>query len=230
MAEAPPGLHLTITQAARGALRQVLASQPAGSAILVYVADRRTPRPNLAIRKPHPHDHPTVVDGIPILVDEASRPYLSEAVIDHVSEPEPSFRIEGPNLLPAGGSGPTNPDGTGQSSAPAGSTSVPSSEGPKGREDALRAALKQIFDPEIPMNILDLGLIYGIEWPDEGNVRVRMTVTSPGCPVAGLLRDQVQAAAMALPGVRNVEVEIVWDPPWGPEKMSDFAKRQFGIA
>jgi metal-sulfur cluster biosynthetic enzyme len=93
----------------------------------------------------------------------------------------------------------------------------------------IRKALKKIFDPEIPMNIVDLGLIYGYDWADDQHLKIRMTMTGPGCPVAGILAEEVQTAAtQAAQGVSEVKVEVVWDPPWGPEKMSDFAKRQFG--
>lgn len=220
---------ITITPKAREALRTALAAQPAGSAVFVYVADPRAPRPDLSIRTPRAHETPTVIDGISVLIDEPSRPFLSGAVIDYVGGVESGFRIDGPNLLPVGGPPPTSPSGDVRT----GSQSGPSSGGTPGtvdREAALRRELRQIFDPEIPMNILDLGLIYAIEWPDDGSVHIRMTMTSPGCPVAGMLQDQVQAAAGKLPGISRVDVEVVWDPPWGPEKMSDFAKRQFGYA
>ena len=89
--------------------------------------------------------------------------------------------------------------------------------------------LKKVYDPEIPMNIVDLGLIYGFEWngPD---LKLRMTLTAPGCPVAGILAEEVKLAAEKAPGVGAVTVDMVWEPPWSPERMSEFAKRQFGYA
>ncbi|MHB8351793.1 MAG: metal-sulfur cluster assembly factor [Thermoplasmata archaeon] len=87
--------------------------------------------------------------------------------------------------------------------------------------------LKKIYDPEIPMNIVDLGLIYRVEWK-EADVTVRMTLTAPGCPVAGILAEEVKAAVEKVEGVHAATVDMVWEPPWSPERMSTFAKRQFG--
>ncbi|MCI4323639.1 MAG: iron-sulfur cluster assembly protein [Thermoplasmata archaeon] len=87
--------------------------------------------------------------------------------------------------------------------------------------------LKKVYDPEIPMNIVDLGLIYSIDWTGD-DVTVHMTLTSPGCPVAGILAEEVKAAAEKDTGVKNATVDMIWEPAWSPERMSDFAKRQFG--
>ncbi|MCI4336675.1 MAG: iron-sulfur cluster assembly protein [Thermoplasmata archaeon] len=95
------------------------------------------------------------------------------------------------------------------------------------QEAAILADLKKVYDPEIPMNIVDLGLIYGMEWKGD-DVVLRMTLTSPGCPVAGILAEEVKLACEKAPGVHAATVDMVWDPPWSPEKMSEFAKRQFG--
>ncbi len=95
------------------------------------------------------------------------------------------------------------------------------------REVLMTAELKKIYDPEIPMNIVDLGLIYGFDWKDD-DVTLRMTLTAPGCPVAGILAEEIKAAIEKVPNVHSATVEMVWDPPWTPERMSDFAKRQFG--
>ncbi len=108
---------------------------------------------------------------------------------------------------------------------------APAESGPAGnteREGLIRKALKKIYDPEIPMNIVDLGLIYGLDFGPDDQVTVRMTMTGPGCPVAGILAEEVKSAVETVPGVRGAKVEVVWEPPWGPDKMSDFAKRQFG--
>ena len=90
--------------------------------------------------------------------------------------------------------------------------------------------LRKLYDPEIPMNIVELGLVYGFEWADEGSVTVRMTMTSPGCPVIEVLSDEVRQAALRAPGVTSAKVDVVWDPPWGPDKMSELARRQLGFA
>jgi metal-sulfur cluster biosynthetic enzyme len=95
------------------------------------------------------------------------------------------------------------------------------------RERLITEGLKQVYDPEIPMNIVDLGLIYGFEWSGD-DVKLRMTLTAPGCPVAGILAEEVKTVVEKVPNVHGATVELVWEPPWTPERMSDFAKRQFG--
>jgi FeS assembly SUF system protein len=90
-------------------------------------------------------------------------------------------------------------------------------------------ALKEIFDPEIPVNIYDLGLIYGVDVSGEGGVAVTMTLTTPHCPVAESLPGEVELRVAAVPGVRDAEVNIVWDPPWDMGKMSDEAKLELGM-
>jgi FeS assembly SUF system protein len=90
------------------------------------------------------------------------------------------------------------------------------------------AALKDIFDPEIPVNIYDLGLIYGVEVSDDGVV-VTMTLTTPHCPVAESMPGEVELRVSAVPGVRDAEVNLVWDPPWDMAKMSDEARLELGM-
>jgi FeS assembly SUF system protein len=103
-----------------------------------------------------------------------------------------------------------------------------STEGPHvAQDEQIKKELKKIYDPEIPMNIVDLGLIYAIDWKEDA-VTVRMTLTAPGCPVAGILAEEVKAAVEKVPGVKSANVDMVWEPPWTPERMSEFAKRQFG--
>ncbi len=91
------------------------------------------------------------------------------------------------------------------------------------------AALKEIFDPEIPVNIYELGLIYGVDVTDEGSVTVAMTLTTPHCPVAESMPGEVELRVSAVPGVRDAEVNLVWDPPWDMAKMSDEAKLELGM-
>jgi metal-sulfur cluster biosynthetic enzyme len=95
------------------------------------------------------------------------------------------------------------------------------------RERLITENLKQIYDPEIPMNIVDLGLIYGFEWAGD-DVTLKMTLTAPGCPVAGILAEEVKGAIEKVPNIHAAKVDLIWDPPWTPERMSEFAKRQFG--
>jgi FeS assembly SUF system protein len=90
-------------------------------------------------------------------------------------------------------------------------------------------ALKDIFDPEIPVNIYDLGLIYGVEVTDDGDVVIMMTLTTPHCPVAESMPAEVELRAGSVPGVRSAEVNLVWDPPWDPAKMSDEARLELGM-
>ncbi len=94
--------------------------------------------------------------------------------------------------------------------------------------ERLESALREVIDPEVGVNVYDLGLIYDVLASEEGNLQVRMTMTTPACPVGSLLADQVRDALQSLEQVREVEVELVWDPPWSPERMSEAARRQLG--
>jgi len=90
-------------------------------------------------------------------------------------------------------------------------------------------ALRTCFDPEIPVNIYELGLVYDIKADPSGAVAIRMTLTTPHCPAAQSLPGEVEARARAVPGVSDVKVEVVWDPPWDPSRMSEAAKLQLGM-
>jgi FeS assembly SUF system protein len=96
--------------------------------------------------------------------------------------------------------------------------------GPKPSDDAIIAACQSIYDPEIPVNIYELGLIYAIELDDDGRVKIEMTLTAPGCPSAQELPEQLREAVMAVPGVAACDVEVVWDPPWDPSRMTEDAR------
>jgi len=96
-------------------------------------------------------------------------------------------------------------------------------------EAPIIAALHTCFDPEIPVDIYELGLIYGIDIQPSGEVNIKMTLTSPGCPVAGSLPGEVEQKVLSVPGVTGANVELVWEPPWGMEKMSEAAKLQLGM-
>jgi FeS assembly SUF system protein len=95
--------------------------------------------------------------------------------------------------------------------------------------DQLIEKLKTVYDPEIPVDIYELGLIYKVDVSDDRDVLVEMTLTAPGCPVAGEMPQWVQDAIKDIPGVRNVAVELVFDPPWDPSRMSDEAKLQLNM-
>src|ERR1700761_3671098 len=96
-------------------------------------------------------------------------------------------------------------------------------------EDQIIEAAASVYDPEIPVNIYELGLIYAVELDDDGGVKVEMTLTAPGCPSAQELPEQVQNAILAVPGVTSCQVETVWDPPWDPSRMSDEARLQLNM-
>ncbi len=95
--------------------------------------------------------------------------------------------------------------------------------------DDIIAAIKEIYDPEIPVNIYDLGLIYGVEVSDNAEAFVSMTLTTPHCPVAETMPGEVELRVGSVPGVGHAEVNLVWDPPWDPSKMTDEAKLELGM-
>src|SRR5512141_229351 len=96
------------------------------------------------------------------------------------------------------------------------------------KDDVIRA-LKTVYDPELPINIYELGLIYGLDVDAAGNVAVRMTLTAHNCPVAGSLPPQVERAVRAVPGVTGANVELTFDPPWTKDRMSAAAKLALGL-
>ncbi len=102
-------------------------------------------------------------------------------------------------------------------------------EPPRPTEDELIQAIATVYDPEIPVNIYELGLIYAVDIHDDGRVKVEMTLTAPACPSAQELPEQVHEALMTVPGVTSVEVETVWDPPWDPSRMTDEARLQLNM-
>jgi FeS assembly SUF system protein len=100
---------------------------------------------------------------------------------------------------------------------------------PSDLENGIVEAVKTVFDPEIPVNIYELGLIYDIDIQEGGAVHVKMTLTSPGCPVAGSLPIEVKEKVEGVPGVASAEVELVWDPTWNPSMMSEAARLTLGM-
>ncbi len=109
--------------------------------------------------------------------------------------------------------------------------------GPASGGDAAKPSLKEaiihgiatVYDPEIPVNIYELGLIYDVDTNDDGDVVIAMTLTSPACPVAESLPGEVERAVSAVDGVNSVKVNLVWDPPWSMEKMSEAARLELGF-
>lgn len=95
--------------------------------------------------------------------------------------------------------------------------------------NAVVEALKSVYDPEIPVNIYELGLIYSVKVSETGKVEIEMTLTSPACPVAGSLPPEVEGKIRSIPGVTDCVVKVVWDPPWGMHMMSEEAKLQLNL-
>ncbi|MEM7434129.1 MAG: SUF system Fe-S cluster assembly protein [Myxococcota bacterium] len=95
--------------------------------------------------------------------------------------------------------------------------------------EAIVEALKTVYDPEIPVNIYELGLIYDVDVSEQGTAEIRMTLTAPACPVAGMLVEEVAEKSGRVEGVSKAHVELVWDPPWTPDRMSDAAKLELGM-
>ncbi len=177
-------------------------------------------------------DIPLELEGIPLLLDEGSLRFLRDAEIRYRTDQDPpGFEVVGPFLpsaVPLPASGAPTP-GAKKEAAAAPSTARPASGDPA-IEEKVRLALKNVYDPEIPMNVIDLGLIYGMEWTGPSALTIRMTLTSPGCPAVEAFAEEVTRTAREASGLSDVKVDIVWEPPWTPERMSDFARRQFGYA
>jgi FeS assembly SUF system protein len=95
--------------------------------------------------------------------------------------------------------------------------------------ELVREALRDVYDPEIPVNIVDLGLVYDIQVKENGVVYILMTLTYPGCPIGPVIVEQIEEAVGSLPGVKYVDVEFTFDPPWTPDKMSEEAKEALAI-
>ena len=137
------------------------------------------------------------------------------------------LEIAGQKHAAANGGGLTTPAAPPAVNTPSTETAGPVDIGEL--QEKIVAVLRTCFDPEIPVNIHELGLIYGIDVQESGEVGIRMTLTSPACPVAGSLPPEVQTKIGAIPGVKSAKVELVWDPPWTPERMSEAARLELGM-
>ena len=127
--------------------------------------------------------------------------------------------------MPFGHSPPGEPE---EFSASAGAPIDPATT-PVASEAEVNVALQTVHDPEIPVNIYDLGLIYEVNIAEDGSIEIEMSLTAPACPVAGEMAGEVARAVAALPGAGEVTVRLVWDPPWTPERMSEDAKLALGM-
>ena len=228
--EAAPGnppVRLRVTPEARTALAAALAGRPTGSGIRIWVERGMRPHAQMMIDHPSVRDVAVEVEGLPLLLDESSLKFLLDAEVRYHVEPgRTGFEVVGP-FLPSTAAPPA------PSASPPPTVSAPA--GGKGParpevEERIRESLRNIYDPEIPMNIIDLGLIYGMDWDASGGLTIRMTMTSPGCPAIEALTQEVAESARKAGGIPSVQVEVVWEPPWGPDRMTDFARRQFGYA
>lgn len=138
--------------------------------------------------------------------------------------PESSVAGDAPGGAPMFGGFMASGDIVGRAGTPRGPDS-----GELVSEAALIEAVRTVYDPEIPVNIYELGLIYNIAIAEDGAVAITMTLTTPGCPVAGILPQQVADAAATAQGAGEVEVKLVWDPPWTMENMSEEARLALGM-
>jgi metal-sulfur cluster biosynthetic enzyme/Fe-S cluster assembly iron-binding protein IscA len=219
-------VRLRLTPAAREALLAALRGRGAGSGVRIWVERGMRPHAQMMIDRASPRDVPLALDGVPLLLDESSLAFLRDAEVRYRTDHDPpGFEVVGP-FLPTGPASPA----AGEAAATEPPTPAPRGAGSERAaiEERIRQALKNIYDPEIPMNVIDLGLIYGMEWDAAGALTIRMTLTSPGCPAVEAFTEEVTRAAREASGLSGVKVDIVWEPPWGPERMTDFARRQFG--
>ncbi len=216
----PASIRIRLDAGARAALGAALKGRPAGFGVRVWVERGLRPHAQMMLDHASVRDLPVTVDGVPLLIDEASVSFLRDAEVRYRTDADPAgFEVVGPFLPSRLAPAEPAPDAA---AAPAGPASA--------KDEQIRQALKNVYDPEIPMNIVDLGLLYGFDWGPDGALTIRMTMTSPGCPAVEELVREVETTAQNASGSRSVKVEVVWEPPWGPERMTDFARRQFGYA
>jgi FeS assembly SUF system protein len=143
------------------------------------------------------------------------------------NQPEPERRPEPERDAPAAAT-----EGTAEGAAVAAAQGAAAGAGRpplEAIEEGIVEALKTVYDPEIPVNIYEMGLIYDLHLEPDGRVQVKMTLTSPGCPVAGTLPGEVRDKVESVPGVASAEVEVVWDPVWNPSMMSESARLELGM-
>ena len=167
---------------------------------------------------PEPERKPAAAPERP---DNGPRPWLpDEPPLDRGGQ-TPTVKPAPPPALPV----PPPPP-----AAPAAAPAAPAPADDRPLLDRVIDTIKTCYDPEIPLNIYDLSLIYGVDVDPAGNVHVKMTLTSPACPVAGSLPGEVQQKIAGVPGVKSAHVELVWDPPWDLSRLSDAARLALGMS
>ena len=159
------------------------------------------------------------------VIDLGQKTPAEDAPVAATREPAPTSTPESP---PAAALTETDADAdNGAQPGVDGASAIPAEELARITEDVIRG-LKSVYDPEIPVDIYELGLIYKVDLSDERLLTVDMTLTAPGCPVAGEMPGWVEGAVRGVDGVEDVKVNMVFDPPWTPEKMSDEARLELG--
>lgn len=148
--------------------------------------------------------------------------------LEETSTPTENTTATAPTSTAPSTAASTPPQATPERNAPPWLPEVPNPT-PEAIREAIIYVLKTVYDPEIPVDIYELGLIYKIEVSEEGNVQINMTLTSPGCPVAGSLLAEVEFKVSYIHGVKNTRIDLVWDPPWTPERMSEAARLTLGM-
>lgn len=216
-------MPITVTEKAASEVKRIIGEQRAADPALgkIYLRMRVVGGGPSGLQ--HKLDLDPIVDekrdelfefhGVPAVVDKRSLLYLENASVDfHDQGSRRGFSVNTGNA--SGASPPPKADA---------SPSDPA------LQDRVIVALRNVFDPEIPVNIYDLGLIYDLNADSSGAVSIRMTLTSPACPVAGALPGEVQSKVQAVSGVTSARVDLVWDPPWDKSRMSEEARLQLGL-
>ncbi len=222
-----PPLNLSATPEAAERLAEALRGLAPGHGVRIWVETGIHPKVRMMFDRPSPRDIQSSIGPVPVFVDSLSRRFLEGGRIEFLRrDGQEGFHVTGPNV-PGGAPEEAAEPGTAAAAVPA-PAGDPAAATRAAIEEKIRKALKQIFDPEIPMNLVDLGLIYGFDWASDRSVTIRMTLTSVGCPSTEQICEEVERAAREASGLPEVKIDVVWQPPWTPDRMSLLAKRQFG--
>jgi len=150
-------------------------------------------------------------------------------LVDIASPGSPGHAVPVEPPVPSEPAAPEAPVSAGPADPPVDAAPVGGTAGVQEVQEKVLEVLRNTYDPEIPVNIYELGLVYEAKVEDSGEVYIRMTLTSPACPVAGSLPPEVESRVRAIPGVTDVRLDLVWDPPWNPSMMSEAARLQLGM-